>query len=615
MRKILLALLFILTVAPAQAQRTQKPPLHGKDWMAVTGKPLGATAGARIFMQGGNAVDAACAMLAATATMWDVLHWGGETQALIWDPRARKVVGINALGVAPTGATPEFFEAKGLDYPPPYGPLAAVTPGTPGGLMVMLAEYGRLSLAQVLQPAIEMADGYPIEAQSIRQIEYFRKELEQWPDSRRLFFPNPGGKAPEPGQIFRQPELAATLRKLVEAERQALAVGADRKTAIRAAYDRFYKGDIAEQLVASVRAQGGLFTREDLANWQVRIEEPVKTTYKGIEVYKLTAWTQGPVMLQTLNILENFDLKSMGFNSTRYVHTVYQAMNLAYADRDFYYGDTTQPPEEPIAGLLSKDYAKMRAKLVDVERNDANVSPGDPYPFQGGRNPYLEQLKRWHEPRTKRPAPAGGTPMSSLDEMDGSFFAGTTSVVAADKEGWLVSITPSGGWIPAVVAGPTGIGLSQRMQSFVLDAAENPFNVLAPGKRPRVTLTPTLATKNGVPWLAFAIQGGDAQDQHLLQYFLNIVEFGMTPQEAAEAPAFVSEQMRESFEQHVSKPGTVWLNDVTPPYVRSELVRMGYKPSYGARTMGPVNAILIDPTHHTFWGASGNHGEDYGIGW
>ncbi len=615
MRKTLLSLLFILVIGPALAERTQKPPLHGKDWMAVTGKPLGAAAGARIFIQGGNAVDAACAMLAATATMWDVLHWGGETQALIWDPRAKKVVGINALGVAPTGATPEFFAARGLDYPPPYGPLAAVTPGTPGGLLVMLAEYGRLSLAQVLQPAIEMADGYPMEGQTARYIEEDRKEIEQWPDSKRLFFPNPGGKAPDPGQLFRQPELAATLRKLVDAERQALAAGADRKTAIRAAYDRFYKGDIAEQLVASVRAQGGLFTREDLANWQVRIEEPVKTSYKGIDVYKLTAWTQGPVMLQALNILENFDLKAMGYNSTRYVHTVYQAMNLAYADRDFYYGDTTQPPEEPVAGLLSKDYARARARLINAERNDAAASPGDPYPFQGGRNPYLEQLKRWNEPRAKHPAPPGGTPVSSLDPMSGSFFAGTTSVVAADKEGWLVSITPSGGWIPAVVAGPTGIGLSQRMQSFVLDAAENPFNVLAPGKRPRVTLTPTMATKDGSPWLAFAVQGGDGQDQHLLQYFLNIVEFGMTPQEAAEAPAFVSEQMRESFEQHASKAGAIWLNDVTPPYVRSELGRMGYEPSYGARTMGPINAILIDPKYGTFWGASGNHGEDYGIGW
>ena len=236
MRKLWpLVLLLALLPALGAAQRTHKPPLHGKEWMAVTGKPLGATAGARIFLQGGNAVDAACAMLAATATMWDVLHWGGETQALIYDPRAKKVVGINALGVAPSGATPEFFRSKGMDYPPPYGPLAAVTPGTPGGLMVMLAEYGRLSLAQVLQPAIEMADGYPIEAQTANYIERERKELEQWPDSKRIMFPNPGGKAPEAGQLFRQPELAVTLRKLVDAERQALAAGADRKAAIRAA--------------------------------------------------------------------------------------------------------------------------------------------------------------------------------------------------------------------------------------------------------------------------------------------------------------------------------------------------------------------------------------------
>jgi gamma-glutamyltranspeptidase/glutathione hydrolase len=598
----------------ASAQRTHKPPLHGQEWMAVTGKPLGATAGAKIFLQGGNAVDAACAMLAATATMWDVLHWGGETQALIFDPRAKKVVGINALGVAPSGATPEFFKAKGMSYPPPYGPLAAVTPGTPGGLMVMLAEYGRLSLAQVLEPAIRMADGYPMEAQTARYIEHERKELEQWPDSKRVMFPNPGNKPPEAGQIFRQPELAATLRKLVEAERQALAAGKDRKAAIQAAFDRFYKGDIAADLVDSVRAQGGLFTRQDLAQWSVRIEEPVKTTYKGIDVYKLTAWTQGPVLLQALNILENFDLAAMGLNSTRYIHTVYQAMNLAYADRDFYYGDTAQPPEEPVAGLLSKDYAKTRARLIDPARNDPKIGPGDPYPFQGGRNPYLDLLKRWHEPRAK-PQSTGGTPMASLDTMEGAFFAGTTSVIAADREGWVVSITPSGGWIPAVIAGKTGIGLSQRMQSFVLDAAENPFNVVAPGKRPRVTLTPSLALKDGSPWLAFAIQGGDGQDQHLLQYFLNIVEFGMTPQEAAESPAFVSFQMRESFENHESKPGVIWLNDLTPPYVRKELVNMGYKPTYAARTMGPVNAILIDPRHRTFWGASSNHGEDHGIGW
>jgi gamma-glutamyltranspeptidase/glutathione hydrolase len=613
--RFLLVLLLAAAPPAALAQRTQKPPLHGQDWMAVTGKPLGAAAGAKVFLKGGNAVDAACAMIAATATMWDVLHWGGETQALVYDPRSRRVTGVNALGVAPSGATPEYFRAKGMDHPPPYGPLAAVTPGTPGGIMTMLAEWGRLSLAEVLGPAIRLADGYPIEAQTADYIERQRDKLMQWPDSRRIMLPREGHHAPEAGEIFRQPELAATLRKLVEAERAALAAGKSRREAILAAQDRFYRGDIARALVASVRAQGGLFTQADLADWKVRLEEPVSTTYKGVEVFKLTAWTQGPVMLQALNILENFDLRAMGYNSARYIHTVYQAMNLAYADRDFYYGDVYAPPEEPVAGLLSKAYARERARLVDPRRNDAKAAPGDPYPFQGASNPWLDLLKRWHEPRRKGPG-TGGTPMAANDAaFERAFYAGTTSVIAADREGWVVSVTPSGGWVPAVIAGETGVGLSQRMQSFVTDPAENPFNVVGPGRQPRVTLTPSLALRDGRPWLAFAVQGGDGQDQDLLQYFLNIVEFGMTPQEAAEAPGFNSYQMRASFEAHESRPGRILLNDATPPWVRKELKAMGYEAVFRDRTSGPVNAILVDRRNGTFWGASSNHGEDHGIGW
>jgi gamma-glutamyltranspeptidase/glutathione hydrolase len=545
--------------------------------------------------------------------MWDVLSWGGETQALIWHPHTKKVIGINALGVAPSGATPEFFKTKGLSYPPADGPLAAVTPGTPGGLMVMLAEYGKLSLAQVLEPAVRMAEGYPIEADTAGQIERAKKKLQQWPDSKRVLLFREGEHGPQAGEIFRQPDLARTLGKLIEAEKAALAAGKNRKQAIQAAYDRFYRGDIAQELVASVRELGGLFTREDLANWKVHIEEPVRTNYRGIEVYKLTTWTQGPVLLQGLNILENFDLKTMGYNSTRYVHTVYQAMNLAYADRDFYYGDPYFPPAEPVAGLLSKDYAKQRAKLIDPQKNDPKIAPGDPYPFQNAKNPYLPLLQRWHEPRGKNP-PAAASGGAVYAEASG-FFAGTTSVIAADKEGWVVSITPSGGWIPAVIAGKTGIGLSQRMQSFVLDEVENPFNVVAPGKRPRVTLTPSLALKDGHPYLAFAVQGGDAQDQNLLQFFLNIVEFGMTPQEAAEAPGFISFQMRVSFDDHEVRPGSIVLNEATPPWTRKELTAMGYELRFWPRTAGPVNAILIDHKNGTLWGGSGNHGEDYGIAW
>lgn len=635
---ILLASLLI-TPANHTAQRTQKPVLHGKHWMAITGKPLAATAGVLIFQRGGNAVDAACAMIAATSTMWDTLSWGGETQALIYNPKTGKVVGINALGVAPTGATAEFYKAKGMKYPPEHGPLAAVTPGTPGGILVMLAEYGKLSLKEVLEPSIQMADGYPIEAQLANAIEREKKRLKEWRYSREVMLTHPGERreAPEAGEIFKQPDLAATLRKLVEAETNALVAGKGRREAIMAAYDRFYKGDIAREIVRGAREEGGLFTERDLADWKVRIEEPVKTTYKGVEVYKLTHWTQGPAMLQALNILENVDLKPMGYNSSRYIHAVYQAMSLAFADRDFYYGDPYFPPEEPIRGLLSKEYAKQRAAQIKWERNDPNVSPGDPYPFQGATNPYRAALEKWNaRPQQANPATTPPvtqdtvrpvSPVRSISPLSQraarereeafmrSFYAGTTSVQAADAEGWVVSVTPSGGWVPAVIAGRTGVGLSQRAQSFVTDASESPFNVIEPGKLPRVTLTPTLALKDGKPYLSFAVQGGDSQDQNLLQFFLNVVEFGMNVQEATEAPNVNSFQMRSSFGAHETRPGRILLAESVPPWVRAELRRMGYELTYEERTSGPINAILFDQKHGTLWGGSSNHGEDYGIAW
>jgi len=611
-----LLLVLALVLSPGvQAQQTAKPVLHGKHWVAITGKPLAATAGAMTFQKGGNAVDAACAMLAATATMWDVLSWGGETQALLYNPRTGKVVGINALGVAPTGATVDFFKSKGMQYPPEFGPLAAVTPGTPGGLLVMLAEYGKLSLADVLAPAIQMAEeGYPIEAQTANSIEKNKKRIKEWRYSREVLLTHPGQEreAPKAGEVFRQADLAATLKKLVEAERLALKRGKSRKEAILAAQDRFYKGDIAQEFVRGVKEEGGLITLEDLARWKVRIEEPLQTNYKGIEVYKLTTWTQSPVLLQALNILEPMDLKGMGYNSSRYIHALYQAMNLSFADRDFYYGDPYFPPAEPVRGLLSKDYAKERARRINWEKNDPTVAPGDPYPFQGETNPFQPLLEQWNR---QAPEKKGGENAQAQLDYERTFYAGTTSVQAADAEGWVVSITPSGGWVPAVIAGRTGVGLSQRMQSFVLDASEGPYNVLEPGKHPRVTLTPSLALKDGKPFLSFAVQGGDSQDQNLLQFFLNVVEFGMNVQEASEAANINSFQMRASFGKHESKPGKVLLSQDVPPWVRSELKRMGYELSFEERTSGPVNAIFFDREHGSFWGGSSHHGEDYGIAW
>jgi gamma-glutamyltranspeptidase/glutathione hydrolase len=482
--------------------------------------------------------------------------------------------------------------------------------------MTMLAEYGTMSLADVLAPAIALADGYAIEAETANTIERQKAEIKKWKYSPGVFLPHAGQprEAPEAGEIFRQPDLAATLRKLVAAEQSALKSGRPRADAIRAAHDRFYTGDIAQEIVRGTREQGGLFTAEDLANWRVKIEEPLSTTYKGIEVYKLAQWQQGPVLLQALNILENIDLKSMGYNSPQYLHTIYQTMNLAYADRDFYYGDPAFPPDEPIRGLLSKDYARARAKTINPDRNDAAAKPGDPYPFQGGTNPFRQYLDAWPPaPKPVRIKSAGDGAGSRT--WEDAFYAGTTSIQAADASGWVISITPSGGWVPAVIAGRTGVGLSQRAQSFVFDPAENPFNVMEPGKRPRVTLTPTIAMKDGAPWMAFSVQGGDSQDQNLLQCFLNMLEFGMTPQQAVEAPNMNSFQLMNSFQDHTSRPGRMLVAASTPQAVRAELQRRGYTLQFSERTSGPITAIWFDRKHGTMWGAASNHGQDYGIAW
>lgn len=643
MKRLLLLSIVLGYYTGMQAQQTQKPPLHGKNWMAVTGKPLAATAGAMIFQQHGNAVDAACAMLAATCTMWDVLSWGGETQALIYNPKTGKVIAINALGVAPTGATPPFYKGKGYDFPPEYGPLAAVTPGTAGGLCYMLAEYGTLSLKQVLAPAIEMAAGYPIEAQTANSIERGKKYINEWPYSKAVFLTHPGEKreAPEAGEIFVQKDLLATLTKMVEAEQEALRKHKSRKEAIMAAYDRFYKGDIAREFVRGCQEQGGLITLEDLARWKPVEEEPLHINYKGIEVYKLQEWTQGPMLLQSLNILENFDLKSMGYNSTEYIHTLYQTMNLTFADRDFYYGDPAFNTNPAIKGLLSKEYGKARAKQMNLAQNDANAGPGDPYPFIGKTNPYLHFLeeRKLLTDTTSGRKPGGFVPKHDATTLlqhgdvnglyagntpDSAYmdrlWRGTTSVEAADKDGWVVSITPSGGWLPACIAGKTGIGMSQRAQSFVLDSAVCPFNVIAPGKRPRVTLTPSMALKDGKPFLAFGVQGGDTQDQNLLQFFLNVVEFGMTVQQATEAANINTNQLWLSLggttiKDREPRPGSILLNNNTSEKTRKALEQMGYHLTFGERTSGPINAIYMDRVHGSLWGGSSNHGEDYGIGW
>ena len=364
------------------------------------------------------------------------------------------------------------------------------------------------------------------------------------------------------------------------------------------------------------REHGGLITLEDLDQWQVHIEDSATTVYKGIEVHKLTHWVQGPVMLQALNMLEKLDLKAMGFNSAPYMHALYQVMNHVYADRDFYYGDPYTPPEEPLKGLLTRQYADHRLAAINWGHNDPNVKPGDPYPFQAGKNPYLDLLEKWTPipPSTDAEGEEGFQQVLQMSHDEG-FIAGTTSIQTADEEGWVVSVTPSGGWIPAYIAGHTGIGMSQRMQSFVLDERLNPYNVVHPGQRPRATLTPGMALKDGKPYLSFAVQGGDTQDQNLLQFFLNVVEFGMDVQQAVEAPNINSYQMQSSFGDHKSEPGRLIVRDDTPESALSKLARMGYEVETRKRTSGPITAIYFDREHKTFWGGASEFGEDYGLAW
>jgi len=434
---------------------------------------------------------------------------------------------------------------------------------------------------------------------------------------------------------------------MVEAEDQALKQNKSRKEAIYAAYDRFYKGDIAREFVRGCQEQGGLISMEDLARWKPLEEEPLHINYKGIEVYKLQQWSQGPALLQSLNILENINLHAMGYNSTKYIHTIYQTMNLAFADRDFYYGDPYFQPREPIQGLLSKDYAKLRAASIQYDHNDGTCAPGDPYPFEGKVNPHTALLKSrfgndWpannnrsaglsnHEINLNGEILIGSETALSIErsalgsegeaQYEERLWRGTTSIEACDSVGWVVSVTPSGGWLPACIAGNTGIGMSQRMQSFVLDSTLNPYNVLEPFKKPRVTLTPSLAMKDGKPFLSFAVQGGDTQDQNLLQFFLNMVEFNMTVQQAVEAANINTDQLWLSLggDKRIDRqprPGYILLNNKIDSSVRKDLKSMGYTLRFADRTSGPINAIYYDWNHGSFWGGSSNYGEDYGIGW
>ncbi len=590
---LLISLLFVTITSPSKAD-TFRPVVRGKRGVVAGGSPLSVEAGLRILQRGGNAVDAGVAtILAASVIEFSHFSFGGEVPILI-KVKGREVAVVEGMGQAPMKATREFFvdRAKKLDAEagnasqgqletprrkpgmiPPTGPLSATVPAVLDACVTALDHFGTKTLEEVIQPAIELADGFPIDELRVQYITTRSSVFSQWPDAKRIFLPN--GQIPKVGDMFVQADLAKTLREIVRAEQLgSKGTRSARHAGLMAARDYFYKGPIAKRIGAYMQANGGLIAASDFAAFKATVGQPVQTNYRGYTVYKAGFWTQGPAFIETLNLLEGFDLKSMGHNSSMYIHTLAEALKLALADRDRYYGDPNFV-KIPMNELLSKSYATLRRPLIDPQKASMAQVPGDPLNMK----PILAT------------APPTIGRVSQVPEIERA--NDTTCVNVVDKDGNLFSATPSGAWLPAVVAGDTGVLMGQRLQSALLDP--NSPNVVAPGKRPRITLTPTLVLKDGLPVMALSTPGGDNQDQALLQVFLNIVEFGMSPQEAVEAPRFDTQHYVSSFDDHEFVPGSLNLESRLELRTIQELGYRGHK----TKVQGPWGTLSA-PTVITF---------------
>ncbi|HEY2523450.1 MAG TPA: gamma-glutamyltransferase family protein [Candidatus Binataceae bacterium] len=539
---------------------TLYPLIIGREAVASTEHYLSAAAAARIFDRGGNAIDAAVAATLVEGVVNPHMHTiGGEAPMLIRTGSADRVVAINGNTMAPERATISHYRALGLDLVPGEGLLAAGVPAAFGAMACALENFGTMTLAEVAGPAFALcADGFAMHPGlcgddnsldvpglgmgSIRaNAEVFQT---RWPSTARVYMP--GDKLPRSGDLIRNPALAHFFRRLLDAEAGARNGG--REAGLRAAVERFYRGDIAREIVAHSEAHGGLLALEDLATFTTRIEEPASRTYRGSTVFKCGPWSQGPVFLQQLALLEGFDLAAMGHNSTAYLHTLIEAAKLAFADREAYYADP-EFVDVPLGALFSEDYSALRRTLIDPRRASMELRPGDPRAM-----------------RAEAAAPLKAR----------SWGAGTTHVDAADRHGNLIAITPSGAWLrssPVVEA--LGFPLGTRLQTFYLD--ERHPNALAPHKRPRTTLTPSMAATRDGRWIAFGTQGGDQQDQWTLQFFLNLAEFAMDLQEAIEAPRYSCMHAPSSFFPHDAAPGLVRIEDRIDESVRAELAARGHK--------------------------------------
>jgi gamma-glutamyltranspeptidase/glutathione hydrolase len=579
MSKICASLLLFFAMLPAFAQnpRTMFPAVRGTRQMVGAGNSYAVEAGYRILEQGGNAVDAgAASVLAAAVTEQDHFGLGGEMPVLI-KMSGKPVMVISGIGVAPKKATVEYYESRpvepweqpGSKRPPipGQGIRAAITPGMVDGVLLALEKFGTKSFSEVSAPAIEYAETFPATEILSSTLSMFQRILILWPSSQQFYFPN--GTVPKPGEIVHMPNLARTLREMAAAEKKARG---NRVAKLHAVHDVFYKGDIAKRIASFNEANGGLIAYDDLANFHAETDQPRSTTYRGYTVNKPGFFTQGPVMIEALNILEGFDLKAMGHNTPEYLHTVIEAVKLAFADRDRYYGDpkSTKIPEEI---LLSKEYAAKRRKQIDPAHASMESRPGElgaSVPMVGGNG-------------------------NSKDHD-------TTCVDVADKFGNAFSATPSGAWLPSVIAGDTGIPLSIRLASFVLTPGH--ANQLAPGKRPRVTLSPTLVTKDGEFYMELSTPGGDNQDQALLQVLLNVLEFDMTPQEAVESPRFQTEHFYASFDFHEFTPGRVSLEGRISRDTIQRMIALGHRVQVGGEWSNTSAPVVIQKKDGVLNGAA-----------
>lgn len=590
---------------------TFRPVVRGKRGVVAGGQPLSVEAGLRILQRGGNAVDAGVAtILAASVIEFSHFSFGGEVPILI-KLKGGKVVVIEGMGQAPLKATREFFvnRAKEDSSPgqttmasarrggliPSTGPLSATVPAILDACVTALDKFGTMTLAETMEPAIQLADGFPIDELRVQYIRTRSSVFSQWPDARRVFLP--GGEIPKVGDIFVQADLARTLREIVRAEKVASRGSkANRHAGLMAARDYFYKGPIAKRIGDYMQANGGLIAAGDFARFAAKVGEPVEADYRGYQVYKAGFWTQGPAMVETLNMLEGFDLKKMGHNSVDYIHTLAEALKLAMADRDRYYGDPDFV-KIPMAELLSKNYAALRRPLIDLQRASLAQQPGDPTNMKAVLVSAVQTIGRASEvPAAER-------------------ANDTTCVNVIDKDGNLFSATPSGAWLPAVVAGDTGVLMGQRLQSSLTDP--NSPNVIAPGKRPRITLTPTLVLKGGEPFMVLSTPGGDNQDQALLQVFLNVIEFGMNPQEAVESPRFDTQHYVSSFDDHEFLPGSLNVESRVSLKTITELSNKGHKVKVQSEwgTLSAPTVIIYDPKNGVSSAGADPRRSRYAVAW